>query len=262
MPLAEEITSRSNERLKAVKRVRDGKDTERFVVEGRRLFFELGNSTIQIEAVFATKEFIAKHDRISELRSGDSYQLFPLSDSLLSTISETKNPQGVVAVCRRPAFSPLEHSKGSEVAILLHNLSNPGNLGAVIRTAEAFEASYIGFSGNCCDPFHPAAVRASMGSVFRSKLISKREYFEAVAKFREAGFVPIAADIKGASSYRGALWPSSPLIIMGSEAHGLDDSELEAADHIFRIPINTSVESLNISVAAGILLSEAAFNRS
>ncbi len=253
------IESRSNQTYKYARKVRDGKIPNAFFVEGKRLAEELMNSPVTVETLFFTPAFARDHAAETERLSGLAPQVFVLSDSLLSSLAETKSPQGVAAVCLRPADgrkrleSNLNKSENA-VVILLHHISNPGNLGAIIRSAEAFHAAGVIVTNGSADPFSAKAVRGSMGSAFRLPIWMGIDFEEAIEWADHCGVRTICADTEAAASVSEIKWGVRSMLVFGSEAHGLSQSERRLIKEYFSVPMSEMVESLNISVAASIAI--------
>ena len=262
---SEAITSRDNARLKFVRRVRDGKETGHMFIEGVRLSGEALSSSLRIVSCFVSEAFrrSSSFDAIgSKLRSRQI--VFVLSESLLDSISETKTPQGIVLVAERQdplqpraLFSNVDTNLTLPIWIFLHEINNPSNLGAVVRTAEAAGARGILVSPRSADPCSPKALRASMGSAFRLPIVSGFPLEDVLSTTKEEGIRVAAIDASGRSSYLDVDWQTPRLLIFGSEAEGLPKSILSLAEETIRIPMDGNVESLNLAVSSGVILFEA-----
>jgi RNA methyltransferase, TrmH family len=257
----QKITSRSNERLVRIRKVRDGKESDKIFIEGLRLAEETLRSNIElIEAVFSSTVADTKRRRklLDELEGLD-INLIEISDELFNTLADTTHSQGVALIAQRPetgSFERVAKSKG-DLFLYLHEINDPSNVGAVFRTAEAAGVQAVILSKGSADAFSPKALRAGMAANLRLKLWDKADTGECILWAREQGIRVVAADIKGKRSYVEMDWKSPSLLMFGSEAHGLDDSVLELADEVFNIPMKNGVESLNLAVSAGIIMFEA-----
>ena len=143
----------------------------------------------------------------------------------------------------------------------MHQINNPVNVGAIIRTAEAAGASGAVATANTSDPFSPKALRGAMGSAFRLPIWFGPTYDEVVEWCRAHKIKNVCADADSDTSFTEVDWTNPTALIVGRESTGLSTKEIELADAAVRIPMKGSVESLNVSVAAGILLFEAARQR-
>jgi TrmH family RNA methyltransferase len=262
-----QITSRDNSLLRQVRGVRDGKIEELIFIEGLRLCEEAYRSNLAIEAVVVSEELLRKERAaavIGEL-SRVSKRVASVSEKLLESVSYTKTPQGIVVLAQRPEASAerLEASLDANcLLVVLHQINNPVNVGAIVRTAEAAGATGVIATRNTSDPFSAKSLRGAMGSAFRLPIWSGVEYSEMIEWCRERGIVTVCADVEANTAYTELDWTGPTALILGPESTGFTPEELEVTDQRVSIPMQGAAESLNVSVAAGILLFEAARQRS
>ncbi|MBK7706292.1 MAG: RNA methyltransferase [Acidobacteria bacterium] len=247
-----EITSRDNPKLKHIRDIRDGRETDFVFIEGLRLAREAMRSPIEIAfAVFAKGfENSFEFDEIQES--------IVVPDRIFDSLADTKNSQGIVLIAKRPSASKdnfTERFSGS-TAVFLHRVNNPSNLGAILRTCEAAGTTDVVISCNSANAFSPKALRASMGAALRLNIWTDAEFEDAVGWSRSVGLTTTAADVSGKLAFREVDWRIPRLIVFGSEAHGLGPAELAAMDELIVIPMENDVESLNLAVSAGIILFE------
>lgn len=261
-----QITSRDNSLLRQVRAVRDGKIEELIFIEGLRLCEEAYRSDLAIEAVLVSEELLRKERAaavISEL-SRVSKRVATVSEKLLESVSFTKTPQGIIVLAQRPADSE-ERLAGSlnnsPLLVVLHQINNPVNVGAIVRTAEAAGATGVITTRNTSDPFSPKSLRGAMGSAFRIPIWSGVDYEEMIEWCRQRKIITVCADVEASTSYTELDWTGPGALILGPESTGFTDDELARADQRVSIPMKGIAESLNVSVAAGILLFEAARQR-
>jgi TrmH family RNA methyltransferase len=257
------ITSRDNSLLRLARSVRDGKTQELIFVEGMRLCEEALRSGLLIEAVIVSDEFAAKEkpgDLVANLGEAAN-KAATVSEKLLESISYTKTPQGIVVLAARPN-SGEEHlaAKQSEPAliVIMHRINNPVNVGAILRTAEAAGATGAIATQNTSDPFSPKSLRGAMGSAFRVPIWFGPTYDEAVKWCSLRNLQTICADAHASTSYHEVDWSRPSALIMGPESNGLTEAEITSANLAVRIPMQPASESLNVAVATGVLLYEAA----
>jgi RNA methyltransferase, TrmH family len=260
------ITSRDNSLLRQARSVRDGKVDDLIFVEGLRLAEEALRSGLKIEAVIfseqiATKERAAHSiERLSEVSSRTA----SVSEKLLESISYTKTPQGIVLLARRPEDTRERFNTAlvpNPLIVVLHQINNPVNVGAVLRTAEAAGAAGVITTKHTSDPWSPKSLRGAMGSAFRVPIWNGPEYTEVVNWCYERNMLTVCADATGTAVYTEIDWTVDAALVLGPESTGLTDNELAAANKTVSIPMQGDVESLNVAVAAGILLFEAARQR-
>lgn len=250
---SEIITSRDNAKLKFARFVRDGRETGLIFIEGVRLVQEALRSGVSIRSAFVSAEFPSE---LPEPLSNTRIETAKVAEKAFASIVDTENSQGIVLIAERPAAS-LDTFRPIAPVVLLHQVNNPSNLGAVVRTAEASGAAGLITTNGSADAFSPKALRASMGSAFRLPIIEKWTFDDAIEWARGKGLVTTAADISGSTSYTEIDWTAPRLVIFGSEAHGLDETELSMIDEKFIIPMENEVESLNLAVSSGVVLFEA-----
>ena len=260
------IESRDNPLLKLVRKVRDGHDRDRIFVEGVRLAEEAIRSGIAVESCLYNIGFAETERKADLLRLAEhaGASLAELSTRLLGSIAETKNSQGIILICKRPSTSNRlfkidseSDSKRMPLYVLLSEVNDPSNVGAVVRTAEAAGAAGVLISENSADGFSPRALRASMGSAFRLPVWEDVPIESTIKSARTEGFQIAATARDGDASYLDIDWKQPLLVIFGSEGHGLSREILDYADMMVNIPIVESVESLNLAVSVGVILFEA-----
>ncbi len=254
------ITSRDNDRLKEARRVRDGKDPGRIFIEGVRLVREAVHSGIAIGDIFITGESKSKLGEL--IGSAPCDAVYELNDQAFQSICDTVNSQGIIAIAQRPVatFETLELALANSTVpllVVLHGISNPSNLGAVIRTAEAAGVGGVIASVGSADAFSAKSIRAAMGSSFRLPIVSGSTFEDALAFAEGNGLSVVAADINANLSYTEFDWRRPTMLVVGSEAHGLTVVERERIADLILIPMEPDVESLNLAVACGVVLFEA-----
>jgi TrmH family RNA methyltransferase len=264
--MIDRITSRDNSLLRQARAVRDGKIDELIFVEGLRLCEEAQRSNLEIEAVIVSEELMRKErvaEAIAEL-SRVSKRTASVSEKLLESISYTKTPQGIVVLAERPDSSEkhLAASLGANpLLVVLHQINNPVNVGAILRTGEAAGATGVITTSNTSDPFSPKSLRGAMGSAFRLPIWSGPTFDEVIEWCRERGIATACADAEADTDYTDLDWTKAVALLLGPESTGFTAEELMNADRRVKITMRGETESLNVSVAAGILLFEAARQR-
>jgi len=260
------ITSRDNSLLQNARAVRDGKVDELIYVEGLRLADEALRSGLIIEAVIYSEQIARKESAAKFIAtvSGVAHRTASVSEKLLESISYTKTPQGIVVLAQRPESSVqqlIEALDSNSLLVILHQINNPVNVGAILRTAEAAGVAGVITTLHTTDPFSPKSLRGAMGSAFRLPIWRDAEYLEAIDWCHHRKILTICTDASGQTPYTSIDWTNSAALILGPESTGLEESELTAAQKIIAIPMHGEVESLNVSVAAAIVLFEAARQR-
>jgi TrmH family RNA methyltransferase len=262
------ITSRDNSLVKRARAVRDRLTRERIFVEGLRLCEEAvaAFNANDIMEVIHTERIIGDEraaELLTELKTA-GVRATIVSESVFASISDTKTPQGIVLLVKRPRTErgALEVSFGeAPLVVVLHRINNPSNAGAILRTAEAAGAIGAILTEGTTDIFSPKALRGAMGSSFRLPLWTGAQFNEALAWCKEQGVKTISASLRAERSHTEIDWTEASALIVGSESTGLTEEEILMADEALRIPMRAPVESLNVAVAAAIVLYEAARQR-
>lgn len=181
-----------------------------------------------------------------------------ISDKVFKNLSDTVSPQGVLAVVKQPKYD-LENilSKSNGLLIFLENLQDPGNLGTILRTAEAAGCTGIVADKNTVDLFNPKVVRSTMGAAFRMPYVSVDELVSAVEVAKKSGVTFYAAHLGGKKSCYEFDYKKPTAFLIGNEGNGLTDETATLADEKIVIPMDGKAESLNAAMATGILIYEA-----
>jgi len=257
------ITSRDNQRLKQARKVRDGKIKDSVFVEGIRLTEETLRSDVVITEVFFAETFAENERGKSLLDKFSTFEtdIFEVSDQIFGSLSDTKNSQGVVLIAEKPQTGKekieANITKEFQLVLLLHEVNNPSNLGAILRTAEAAGVGGVILTKNSANAFSPKTVRASMGAAFRVSIWENADFSEVLSWAKNNYFQSICADVNAEKSYTEIDWKKQRLLIFGSEAHGLNLTERNEIEESLVIPMENEVESLNLAVSCGIILFEA-----
>jgi TrmH family RNA methyltransferase len=181
--------------------------------------------------------------------------------SLVSSLSEAQTSQGVVAFARRPVFEEDRLYPDVPLIAVGVGIQDPGNLGGLLRTAEAAGASGAYLTEGTADPLSWKGLRGSMGSAFRLPTLRGLALGEVIARLRARGVAIVGTAANGATAYTEADWRRPAAVLFGNEGAGLSEALLRQADTVVSIPLRGRVESLNVGVAAGLLLFEAARQR-
>ena len=229
------------------KKVRDEEGV--FIVEGPKIINELlAAPSTELSQLFVTKEWIGRQDNL--LKEMDKQKIFLVSQDELIRISALITPNEAVAIFKKPVFENPQSPEG-RISLLLDGLQDPGNLGTIIRSADWFGISQVYCTEDCADVYSSKVVQATMGSISRVQV----EYVDARTFLnRHKGLTLYAATLGGNSIYKMKKI-SEGIIAIGNESKGIRSSILDMASHKITIPGKGFADSLNASVAAGILLS-------
>lgn len=252
------ITSAANQKLREVQALGRKASLRRergvFLVEGARMLEETPED--RIEELYVSASFMEKCG--GDLKKKLERRRFELlSDRAFAAISDTKTPQGILAVVRREQSS-LEELLREERAsfLLLETIQDPGNLGTMMRSGEGAGLTAIIADRGTADIYSPKAVRSTMGSIFRVPFVYVDDLHAAIRRLKGAGVQVCAAHLRGSRAYDRVSYRKSNAFLIGNEAAGLCPETAALADFSVRIPMLGAVESLNAAVAAAVLLYE------
>ena len=261
----ERIASRHNP---IVKRFRDlarpGSSAGAMLLDGEHLIEDALGAAVPIEiAVFADRLAGERFRSLAARTAAAGARTIAVPDQVLAAISPVKNPSGAVAIGRYRTASLAEILGASSPLILvLHEIQDPGNVGAVVRAAEACGASGIVTSDASADPFGWKALRGAMGSTFRLPIAVRQPLAAVVDQAHTAGIRVFASVPRGGTSLALADLRGPAAVVLGGEGSGLPDALVAMADERLTIPMRGSVESLNVATAAALIVYEAARQRS
>lgn len=252
----EKITARDNNNIKQVISLiassKKRRENGLFVLEGLRLVDDAKLSGYSFKTLFLSETAILKNSEEAEALSKVSAKTYVLPDSLFEKISDTVNPQGFLAVCE--ISKSLKELKRDGKYIALENLSDPSNLGAISRTAEAFGFDGIILSSDSADPYAPKSFRASMGALLRIPIMITDDIIDTAEKF---GIKTYAAVIdENAAPINCVEFEKGSMVIIGNEANGIRKDTISKSNKLITIPMSGRAESLNAATAAAIIMWE------
>ena len=261
VPISDMITSAANDevkRLRALHERKFRKQTGWFLAEGARICYE----AVDLGWVMHRLAFVAGRENDQQVKRllaglvGTKGRALPLTESLLQRISRRDNPQIVLGAFeqRWVGFEYVD-ARNPEIWVALDRVRDPGNLGTIMRSADAVGASGLILIGDCTDPYSVEAVRASMGAVFNTRIIACSE--SAFLKFATSWQGRIVGTALSASiDYRKADYNRPLIMLMGNEQSGLTDNLIGACNQLIKLPMLGRSDSLNLAVATGIALYE------
>lgn len=248
---AELITSLKNPRVQAWRSLKDAKGRRErgaFLVEGDRMVEEALRSSFPLEAL------LLREDR--DFPSGlpeppEGVPVFRLPEHVFSAVCDVRTPQGTAAVLR-PRPVPLTGGR----FVALDGLQDPGNVGTILRTADAAGFDGALLSPDCADVFSPKVLRATMGSVFRLGLAFPDSLPDRLEELKRDGFSVLSSQLDGEPFYERRNVGDRLVLVVGNEGNGVSEAVRRLATHRLRLPMRGGAESLNAAVAAGIMMYE------
>lgn len=255
-----EISSRNNINIKQYVKLKDSKKerlcSNQFVVEGLRLSVEAVLEKVSVITAFFTQSAVDKNENDIELISKAAKNAYLITQDVAKKMSDTISPQGVFLICEGldKSFNFDTIRKG-ENFLALCNIQDPGNMGTIIRTAEALGIDGIIVTQDCCDLFNPKVIRSTMGSLFRTKFLVVDDIVSFIQKLNESDVSTIAAVVSDtALDFAQNSFKSPKVIFLGNEGNGLDDEVINTCKYKATIKMKGNAESLNASIAAAIIM--------
>ena len=239
-------------------------ETGRYLLEGPQAVREaLRFAPDAVEELFATPSALERHTDLRDGARDAGIEVEFATEAVIESMADTVTPQGVVAVARQTPTSVRDiFSASPRLIAICEEVRDPGNLGTIIRAADAAGADGVVLTGRTVDPYNPKVVRATTGSLFHVPLAVGGELESVVQRAHDAGLQVLAADVGGddllVARTEGVL--AGPTAwVFGNEARGLDEASVALADRALRLPIFGRAESLNLATAASVCLYESAF---
>jgi len=239
------ITSIQNYQVKSWRKLhtrKHRKNEERFLIEGFHLIEEAVNSGWDIEIVIVREGVDIPSTLVQQ-------NITFVNTRVFKEISQTKTPQGIAAVVKMREFS----NKDSKFVLLVDAVQDPGNLGTIIRTADAAGFSHVVLGQGTVDLYNDKVIRATQGSIFHIS-ITQANLSEEIKTLQEKNYTIIASALENATDYRSVEVEGKAALIVGNEGTGIQKEMIQVVDKVVKIPIYGEAESLNVSIAAGILM--------
>ena len=239
-------------------------ETGLFLLEGPQAAREaLAYRPDTLVEIFATPTALERHPDLRDTARDAGVEVVFTTEPVLDAMADTVTPQGIVAVARQSPTSVRDvFAAAPRLVAICEEVRDPGNLGTIIRAADAAGADAVVLTGRTVDPYNPKVVRATTGSLFHVPLAVGGELESVVQRAHDAGLQVLAADVGGddllVARTEGVL--AGPTAwVFGNEARGLDEASVALADRALRLPIFGRAESLNLATAASVCLYESAF---
>lgn len=252
--MQQEITSLNNDIVKAAARLDQKKfrdEDKKFLLEGFKAIEEALRDRVEVETIFVQKEKALRYDFHCPA------QIILTSEAVLSKISTTDSAPEVVAVAKQKIFT-LDNIKSAKKVVLLEGIKDAGNLGTILRTAAAFSQDAIVLYGDTVDLYNPKCVRSAVGNLWKLPVVQIKDFSVLKSVFKD--FERVATLPKSQETINLKDFSAKPpyLIMFGSEAEGLSQELIDFSTKKITIEMNSEVESLNLSISVGIILSHLA----
>lgn len=221
-----------------------------FIIEGVKMFSETPKD--RIVKAYTTSRFFEDN---KSLFKGFEYEF--VTESIFEQISDTKTPQGILALVRMEKYMISDIVKGKNpFVMIIENLQDPGNLGTILRTGEGAGISGVLITKNSVDIYNPKVIRSTMGSIYRVPVVYTENLKQDMELLKHMGIEIYAAHLQGKCSYTECNYNKGTAFIIGNESRGISDEIAKTADTLIKIPMEGEVESLNAAIAATILMYE------
>ncbi len=250
------ITSKNNPLIVDTAKLSSAKhrrDVGRFLTEGIKLVECVLTSEYEAERVFIAEDKIIQYADALEMAREKGVECIVIGEAALQKLATGKTTQGIFAVVKSKTYSMSEAS--GALIIALEDLSDPGNMGTIMRTADAVGVESIVLSSGCVDIFNDKVLRASMGSVFNVKTIIADDFIERVDGLKSKGYSIACGHLAGEDFFESKK-PEKNVLIIGNEARGVSSEAASICNNLWKLPMRGGAESLNAAVAAGIMMYE------
>ena len=252
------ITSKDNELIKNIKKLKEKKyrdATGKYIIEGVKLIEEAINENADIESIVVCEDCMKEDTLCKKLVYEIAKEnIIYVSSNVFNVITDVSNPQGILAVIKR-AEKQQKINYNEDVIIVLDGIQDPGNLGTILRTVDSANLKQIVVSNETADVFNSKVVRSTMGAIFRVNVIRSDDLVNDLIKMKNHDFNIVVTSLDTDDSIYDIDY-TKKVIVIGNEANGVSKEVQEVADNKVKIPMLGKTESLNASVAAGIMIYE------
>ena len=250
------ITSDKNKIIKDILKLKQKKErdiTGNFYIEGERIIDEIP-SNIEIKKYIFSEKF---YKDLKNKEKDKKIDNIVVSDSVFKKISDTINPQGIMAICSMPKNNINSIKiKENKVFVILDRICDPGNMGTIIRTAEALGIDSIFLSKGCVDLYNPKVIRATMGAIFHIPIIQDCDISYLITHLKSNNVNIVCTHLDGDKAPYNIDFKKSTAILIGNEANGVLEQYKNEADELVKIPMVGKVESMNASISSAIIFYE------
>lgn len=226
---------------------------KKFIVEGKRLVEEVLKSKYKCELVIINESFSQKdNSMLTKINKGTKTEI--ITDKNFQKLTDTKTPQGIATVVSMLSSS-IKISKDENMVVALEDISDPGNVGTIIRTCDWFGIRSVIVSPDSVDMFNPKVIRSTMGSLFHINVYESEDFYSDLSILKKEGRKILCSDMSGENIFTHKT-EESAVLILSNEAHGPTEKLLKLSDEIITIPKYGNAESLNVASAAAVMIAE------
>lgn len=252
------ITSKDNELIKHIRKLKDKKyrdESNEYVVEGVKLVEEAVKEKAKIKQIIVCEDTTRTYEIPTHIMLEIAkYECISVSDKIFNIITQVTNPQGIMAIIEKNAQNAkIDYTQ--DIIVVLDDVQDPGNLGTILRTVDSIGLNQIIVSKGTADAFNSKVVRSTMGAIFRIKIIEVENLAQAIKEMRKHHFKLMVTSLQTKNSIYDIDF-NKKIIVIGNEANGVSKEIQDMADEKAKIPMLGRTESLNASVAAGVVMYE------
>ena len=252
------ITSKDNELIKHIRKLKDKKyrdESNEYVVEGVKLVEEAVKENAKIKQIIVCEDTTRTYEIPTHIMLEIAkYECISVSDKIFNIITQVANPQGIMAIIEKNAQNAkIDYTQ--DIIVVLDDVQDPGNLGTILRTVDSVGLNQILVSKGTADCYNPKVVRSTMGAIFRIKIIEVENLAQAIKEMRKHHFKLMVTSLQTKNSIYDIDFYKK-IIVIGNEANGVSKEIQDMADEKAKIPMLGRTESLNASVAAGVVMYE------
>ena len=252
------ITSKDNELIKHIRKLKDKKyrdESNEYVVEGVKLVEEAVKENAKIKQIIVCEDTTRTYEIPTHIMLEIAkYECISVSNKIFNIITQVTNPQGIMAIIEKNAQdAQIDYSQ--DIIVVLDDVQDPGNLGTILRTVDSIGLNQIIVSKGTADAFNSKVVRSTMGAIFRIKIIEVENLAQVIKEMRKHHFKLMVTSLQTKNSIYDIDF-NKKIIVIGNEANGVSKEIQDMADEKAKIPMLGRTESLNASVAAGVVMYE------
>ena len=252
------ITSKDNELIKHIRKLKDKKyrdESNEYVVEGVKLVEEAVKENAKIKQIIVCEDTTRTYEIPTHIMLEIArYECISVSNKIFNIITQVTNPQGIMAIIEKNAQdAQIDYSQ--DIIVVLDDVQDPGNLGTILRTVDSIGLNQIIVSKGTADAFNSKVVRSTMGAIFRIKIIEVENLAQEIKEMRKHHFKLMVTSLQTKNSIYDIDF-NKKIIVIGNEANGVSKEIQDMEDEKAKIPMLGRTESLNASVAAGVVMYE------
>ena len=252
------ISSKDNELIKHIKKLKDKKyrdENSEYIIEGVKLIEEAVQEKAKIKKVIICDDTTRTYEiPTSIMLEIAKYECVYVTNKIFSSITQVTNPQGIMAIIEKNTENQ-EIDYSEDIIVVLDNVQDPGNLGTILRTVDSIGLKQIIVTKDTVDAFNSKVVRSTMGAIFRIKIIETNDLVQSIKEMRKHHFKLMVTSLQTDNSIYDIEF-NKKIIVIGNESNGVSKQIQDIADEKAKIPMLGKTESLNASVAAGVVMYE------